>query len=227
MHIIYACDVGSTLGKKPGFAWVRIVSGSEEPPKGSQSIAQLTQYLCNDLAAGAAIALGFEAPLFIPVPEPDQPTRLSLSRTGEGDRSWSAPAGGYVATLALHQAAWLLKAIAPAHLSSCALTLNASNWTPGRSQPLLFCWEAFVSKHAHAQATDPQPHLRDAATAAVCFQQRERNLREPPLVSANPCLSLIGAAALWSGWRSDVAVLHEEALVLRPTQRYEGQINPI
>jgi hypothetical protein len=224
MHIIYACDIGSTLSKQPGFAWVRMVAGSNEPPAGNQNIDHLAERLRHDLAEGAAVALGFEAPLFIPVPKPDSSASLSRPRIGEEDRSWSASAGAYVTTLALHQAAWLLQAIAPARPLGCAFTVDASHWSPVRSGPLLFCWEAFVSKNAHAHGSDAQPHLRDAATAAVWFQSCESELASHHAVQAQPCLSLIGAAALWSRWQTDTDVLHKEALVLRPTRRYEGPI---
>lgn len=104
MHIIYACDIGSTLGKQPSFAWARLVGGDDEPPEGGRSISQLVEHLSRDLASGATVALGFEAPLFIPVPPAERPECLSQRRENEGQRSWSAPAGRYVATLAMHQA---------------------------------------------------------------------------------------------------------------------------
>jgi hypothetical protein len=89
---------------------------------------------------------------------------------------------------------------------------------------MLLCWEAFVSEAAHALKSDPQRHLRDAATAAVWFRTCEANLTVHHAVRTKQRLSLIGAVALWSGWCSDVGVLHKEPLVLRPSSRYEGAI---
>ena len=212
------------MSKQPSFAWARLIGGSVAPPAGSQSITELVELLSRDLASGAMVALGFEAPLFIPVPPTERPECLSQRRENEGQRSWSAPAGGYVATLAIHQAAWLLQAIAPSRPSTCAFTLDASSWAIGHETGLLLCWEAFVSEAAHASKSDPQRHLRDAATAAVWFRTCETDLTAHHAVRAKHCLSLIGAAALWSGWCTDVGALHNEALVLRPSTRYEGAI---
>src|SRR5437868_3660328 len=68
---IYAVDVGSTRckpGSAPNFAWVRIDPAEPGNIVGSTDINRLAAYVIDDLQSGKSVALGFEAPLFIPVP---------------------------------------------------------------------------------------------------------------------------------------------------------------
>ena len=141
---------------------------------------------------GHSIALGFEAPLFIPVPNAS--SDLSRGRKNEGSPSWAAPPGLTVASLGLHQAAWLLRSIARGYVSPVDFRLAPTAWPPTTRATTLFCWEAFVSGAAHSSS-----HIQDAATAAMAFVDQERGLAEATTVTADNPLSLIGAAALWSG----------------------------
>ncbi len=88
MRIIYACDVGSTKaakakGRLQSFAWARL-----DPEDGaigvSRCIENLIHYIGCDVKRGYSVSLGFEAPLFIPVPEDRKD--LSKGREGEGNR---------------------------------------------------------------------------------------------------------------------------------------------
>lgn len=63
--IAYACDIGSV--KSGAFAWARN-SSAETTPTASQDIDRLIEYIVEDAKEGKTIALGFEAPLFMPVP---------------------------------------------------------------------------------------------------------------------------------------------------------------
>jgi hypothetical protein len=111
-RVIYACDIGSTLYQKkrggPAFGWARLnINERTKSIRGSSDIQQLVEQLQLDIEAGYSVSLGFESPLFIPIP--DSPEELSKAREGEGDRSWSAPPGVAVTTLGIHQSAWILK----------------------------------------------------------------------------------------------------------------------
>lgn len=220
---IYAVDTGSTL-KSQAFAWART---NPEPSEviGSNSIQHLVEGLSIDLRQGISVALGFEAPLFLPIPA--DASNLSRGRLGDGNRSCFAPAGGYVATLALQQAAWILRELKGSCRSSCRFTLDRAHWPPRNNAPLLFCWEAFVSGHAHAAANDGDAHIRDAATAARYFAEHEDRLVDESRVTAEHPLSMIGTAALWSGWSSDLGLLKQPSLVLRPAVPYTGAIQKI
>ncbi len=87
----------------------------------------------------------------------------------------------------------------------------------------MFCWEAFVSQAAHSVSL-AGADVQDAATAAKEFLISEDDLGAANAVSAKRPLSMIGAAALWSGWATDPAVLHEPALVVKPLMPHEGPI---
>jgi|RhiMetdeSRZDD1v2_1073273.scaffolds.fasta_scaffold102932_3 hypothetical protein len=214
--MIYAVDVGSTLNGRNGvaFAWAKVprVGGH---PVASADPAELAESVSSDLCSGHSVSLGFEAPLFIPVP-PDV-RRLSRGRDNEGNRSWAAPAGGYVAVLALHQAAWLLRRLRDTCGTVCDLTVDPARWSQAEGKrPVLFCWEAFVSGPAHTI------HMRDAATAIMYFRAHETALATA-ITAENP-LSLFGCAVLWSGWSMDLMWLCRSTVVLRPGEPWTGDL---
>ena len=139
VRTVYACDVGSTrhaTGATPKFAWVRVDADDSTYGLGSHSIDELVSRMARDLNAGASIAVGFEAPLFMPVPLLS--SQLSSSRKGEGNRSFAAPAGSTVALLALHQCAWILTELRKETRKPCNLTVDVGLWPPRRGQLLLF-----------------------------------------------------------------------------------------
>lgn len=216
-RLIYACDVGTTNAKSglQSFAWARL-----NPDGGaihvSRYIHKLIQELESDVRQGYSISLGFEAPLFIPVPEDWQ--ELSKRREGEGNRSWSASSGVNVTTLGIHQSALILKKLHESSSGRCEFTLDWRRWWPASGhQPILFCWEAFVSGEAHNS-----DHIRDAATAADFFHCHEQKLEEIGAIKARWPISLIGAVALWSSWVNDLKFIHEPALVIKPGERLRG-----
>ena len=224
---IYCVDVGSTRQKPSRFAWTRIDPDEDSPtPAGNCSIKSLCRNLVDDLKAGRSVALGFEAPLFIPVPTCAD--ELSTGRENEGDRSCFAPAGGYVATLGLHQAAYILKCVAAQLGELVRFTVDPIAWPPRGDAAVLFCWEALVTGDAHAAKTDPQPHLRDAATAAMEFRKQENRLAcLPNAITAERPLSLIGAAAVWSGLVKDRDLIRESTVVVRARAPFDGEIKEV
>jgi len=211
-HVIYACDIGSTM--KGNFGWARW-DGSPSI-KTSDDIKDLATDLIEDLKHSKSIALGIEAPLFIPVPECD--TKLSKSREGEGDRAFSAPAGLAVATLAVHQMAWVFSEIKRNFNSPLYFTSRMEDWPPRSQRQTLYCWEAFVSGKAHSKN-----HEEDARTALIEFLDLEKELKPEQsavtIETPSKSLSLIGAAALWSGLSEDLSILHHSAFVVKPRKR--------
>jgi hypothetical protein len=184
----------------------------------SAYIDKLVKQLESDTQQGCSISLGFEAPLFIPVPEDWK--ALGEARKGDDNRSWSAQSGAYVATLGIHQSAWILKRLHESSSGKYDFTLDWRRWPPSSHKPILFCWEAFVSGDAKGEK-DGNEHKRDAATAANYFHEYETNLQDiAPVFAKNP-LSLIGSAALWCGWASDPkSILHEPTLVIKPKKPF-------
>lgn len=212
--VVYACDIGSL--KSGTFAWARNAS-PDSAPAASVDIDDLVAAVTRDVANGLPIALGFEAPLFLPVP--DDSSQLNSGRTGEASRSMFAPAGAAVTTLGVHESAWIFKRLRVALPADMSLTFD---WTISDHKPKeIFIWEAFVSSTAHSDT-----HERDAATAVQYFLAHIANLDAVNAVTCSNPLSLISAAALWSGWLTDIESLHIPCLVLRPTEPYTGPIEP-
>ena len=224
-RVIYTCDVGSTLYQKkrrgPAFAWARLnPNEGTKSIRGSSDIQQLVKQLQLDIEEGYSVSLGFESPLFIPIP--DNSRNLSKGREGDGDRSFASPIGLSVTTLGIHQSAWILKRLHESSSRKCEFTLDLQCWPPPSHRHILFCWEAFVSGKAHSDGD-----IRDAATAVVFFFDNERNLQRVNAVTAENPISLIGAVALWSGWTSDLTYLHRTTLVLKPSSVFEGEIQGV
>lgn len=217
MRSIYACDIGSTLPNSSNFAWIRCVPDENEIPHGNSDIESLIKYLAEDLQKGWSVAIGFESPLFLPVPNAAR--ELSKGRKGESDRSWAAQPGGYVTALGIHQAAWILREIFQVAGNSHRYSSDWNLWPPSEQTKLLFCWEAFVSGQSHSN-----DHLSDAATAVTCFLANELQLENANAIKAYLRISLIHAIALWSGWAKDINGLHDAVLVIKPNNQYRGKI---
>ncbi len=210
--MIYAIDIGSTIPGRNGvaFAWSGVNEEGREVRTGSCP-ENLANEIASRINAGESVALGIEAPLFIPVP--NDKSNLSKGRHNERDRSWAAPAGGYVTALAVHQCAWLLRELHGKCAQLCQLTADPEAWYGRALNPrIIFCWEAFVSGPAHVG------HAEDARTAAMFFYAHQAELVSA--VTAENPLSLFGAAVLWSGWSEDFQWLKQPLVVLRPEARW-------
>lgn len=222
-RIIYACDVGSTRCSAktglPSFAWAR-VNPEDGAIQVSSHIDKLVQQLKSDIRQVCSIALGFEAPLFIPVPEDWKD--LSKGREGDGNRSFASPVGLSVCALGIHQSAWILRSLYESLSRECDFTLDPKCWPPSGQRLVVFCWEAFVSGAAHSEQ-----HLMDAATAVSFFHENETNLRNINAVSAEKPLSLIWSVALWSGWVSNLEFMHKPTLVIKPKEPFRGNLRKL
>ena len=212
---VYGVDVGST--QRGSFAWACVDPDARDLVAGSHCIELLSARVIADLRARRSVALGLEAPLFIPIPV--AASRLSKARTDEGSPCWAAPPGLTVASLGLHQAAWILRRIAKHCGDFIDFRVAPTAWPPSPDVTMLFCWEAFVSGPAHSST-----HLADAATAAMAFVNLEHRLPEATAVTAEYPLSLIGAAALWSGLVADSELLRTSTVVVRPASGFQGEV---
>ena len=172
--------------------------------------------MVDDASNGHSIALGFEAPMFIPVP--DDPMMLTSARQGEGNRPFSAGAGPTVLLMGMQQATWILRELNRKVTDMLRFTTDWRLWLKAE-EPLLLCWEAFVSGPAHSDS-----HERDAATAVMAFRDAENDLESANAVTTESPFSLIGAAAIWAGWTDDLTVLEMPCLVLKPSETYPGEI---
>jgi hypothetical protein len=202
---VYCADVGSI--KQGNFGWAREeVPGSEiEHHRGGTEIVELVDAVADDLGAGVPVALGFECPLFVPVPE--DPFRLGAARPGEGTRPWSAGAGTGALTTGLVQAAWVLAELRKRRPDD-QVRFNWAEFTASGAG--LFLWEAFVTDKAKAAT-----HVDDATIAVACFTAAQPDPTSASVVTAERPLSLVGAAALWAGWSDDLQLVRVPCLVLK------------
>ena len=83
--IVYCADVGSIA--KKNFAWARIDDEERSLPETSEDIRRLGDVVGQDLDSGFKVALGFECPLFVPLPT--EPELLTKARTEDGNRPWA------------------------------------------------------------------------------------------------------------------------------------------
>lgn len=203
--IIYCADIGSV--PKCRFGWARSAAdetGIERHRSGTE-IVGLVDSLADDLAAGPGVALGFECPLFVPVPE--QPLRLGMARPGESNRSWSAGAGAGAMATGIVEVAWILSELRRRRPNAKPYLDWAQFAAAGRG---LFVWEAFVTAGAKAAT-----HVDDATVAVAAFRDCLSDPTARNAVTAERPLSLLGGALLWSGWSSDADLLHTPCLVVK------------
>jgi uracil-DNA glycosylase len=205
--VIYCADIGSV--PKGRFGWSRgeAAEGKIERHRGGTEIIDLVEAVGDDLTRGRPVALGFECPLFVPVPE--QALRLGAARPGEGNRSWSAGAGAGAMATGVAEIAWILAELR----GRCPAAKPYLGWEDlVRASGDLFLWEAFVTKHAKGPT-----HVDDASVAVAAFRDALPDPGETSAVTAERPLSLLGAALIWSGWSADSDLLHAPCLVIRAT----------
>jgi hypothetical protein len=172
--VIYCADIGSIPKRRFGWARSAADESTIERHHGGTEIVELLDDLVDDLAAGHGVALGFECPLFVPVPE--QPIRLGMARSGEGNRSWSAGAGPGVMATGIVEVAWILSELRQ-RLPGAKPYLDWAEFVAaGRG---LFLWEAFVTDEAKAAT-----HVDDATVAVAAFRDSLPDPRAMNAVSA-------------------------------------------
>ena len=205
--VIYAADIGSIASGN--FGWARLDPEQDiaqvERHDGTE-IAELLDAVAHDLTVGArGVALGFECPLFVPVPE--DPFLLGAARPGEGNRPFSGGPGTAALVTGLVQTAWILRLLR----QRCPAAVAFLDWDEftgaGRG---LYLWEAFVTGKAKAAS-----HVDDALIAATTFRDSLPNPPDTNAVEAESPLSLVGAALLWSGWSGESALLIQPCLVIK------------
>ena len=165
--VVVCADIGS-IGAG-NFAW----SCSGPRPTERTSPEGLARFVADQLNKEGAVALGFEAPLWIPLP--GDADRLGKARKGEHGRPWSASAGATVLATALAQTTWVLRRIRellPTKEPPVFLSWSAFD---GASAGL-FLWEAMVT----GKAKTPD-HLGDAARAVSTFERALPHRRFPAL----------------------------------------------
>jgi len=207
--IVHCADIGSV--SRGNFGWARLAI--DEPSAActtGHDIGKFADAIATDLNSEAHVAVGFECPLFVPIPE--DPEGLTSARPGEGDRAWSAGAGAGSLATGLTETVWILDRVKRNVSVAPAVFVK---WQPFRSATAgLFVWEAFVTKAA--KAAKAPTHPRDAKLAVLSFRDSLPELEQRnAVVCVGRVRSLIGAALLQAGWAKELTWLAESRLVLR------------
>src|SRR5436309_3273334 len=187
---VFCADIGSIAGDK--FAWARRqVDNDDEEVRAPASIESLAGAVVYQLERQQPVALGFEMPLFVPVPT--DPAQLGKSRPCDrGAPAWSSNVGASVMATGIVQSAWILRLVHD-RLPETELHLR---WEPfAEARMGLLIWEAFVTKEAKGKT-----HEEDATIGLDAFCAQLPTPGDPNGDDTEQPLSLAAAAALWAGW---------------------------
>lgn len=199
---IFCADIGSVAGGN--FGWFGQLSGGKSVE--GTTMPELAVAVADKLDQGEGVALGFEAPMFVPLRE--DPATLTKRRLGETNPNWIGGPGSAVLATGLAQVPWVLREVKRRLAGAATATLDWSAFIAGRDR--LFLWEAFVSGAAKGAT-----HVHDARIAVEAFA---RSLPEPSLsnaISEPYVTSLLGAAMIRTGWGTDVSLLATPCLVIK------------
>ena len=124
-------------------------------------------------AVGAApLALGFEAPMFVPMR--DRPNDLTRARNGERNQAFSANVGATALVTGTVVVPYVLDRLRRA-VADAGATLNWQEWLRGEAGgPQLLLFEAFVSNRGGSRNTKTR-HVDDALAAAQALHAKLAN----------------------------------------------------
>ncbi|MEL7059830.1 MAG: hypothetical protein AAGN46_07360 [Acidobacteriota bacterium] len=162
--------------------------------------ARVAERLC----AGDPVALGFECPTFVPLPE--TPQELGRSRSGEGSRPWSAGPGSGALATGLVQVSFILDRLRRERIEASA-TLDWSTFADRRTG--LFLWEAFLAPGRRSSS-----RVSDAELAVRAFSAAWPSPLGANAIVESRVVSMVGTALLRTGWEVPETVLSEPCLVI-------------
>ncbi len=198
---VFCADVGSIKQKKFGWA----ASYPDGSNLSGSRIEEFADRISSQIHASTKVAVGFECPLFVPVRT--DPVTVNSARNGEGNRSWSAGAGTGALATGLVEALWVMNTVSRI-LGKCPQA--SFSWADFMSTDSVFLWEAFVTSTAKGSG-----HAHDAQIAVSHFKASLPNPERSNAIQEPEVFSLIGAAALRSGWASHINVVSEQCLVIK------------
>lgn len=201
---VAAVDVGSPVN----IGWWAETTRSSMSGRDLDSLADVLAAVLN---AGGSAALGFEAPLFVPVPT--AAIGLNRQRMGERGRPWCAGAGTGALAMGTQQAAYVFARLPKTLSEPVNVGFDPAILAGPRS---LVVWEAFVSAGAKNRAA-VDPHVDDARVAATEFVDRLRAGRIQSDVDdgGQPVLNLVAAGLLRAELTMDVGLLRQACIVVR------------
>lgn len=187
---VFCADVGSIA--RGNLAWARRhPAGADEEVHEAASIDHLARAVLYQLERGRPVALGFEMPLFIPVPEAS--SDLGKARPCDvPSRAWSSGPGSSVLATGLPQVGWVL-AFLREHGPEVPVAFRWDRFAEAQSGLLL--WEAFVTKDAKGKTHEEDAKIGVNAFCGQLPSPGDANAEE----TLRP-LSLAAACAGWAGW---------------------------
>lgn len=205
---VFCADVGSIARDR--FAWARrIPSADAEEVHRPESIEWLAASVVRHLREGEPVALGFEAPMFVPVPE--DPALLGKARPVDAPSpSWSSNVGASVLATAMVQVPWTLRCIRD---QVPDLRVHVRWPAFAEQEGGLLLWEAFVSGAAKGET-----HEEDARSGVQAFCDQLPNPGEAAADETERPFSLVTAAAIWAGFDLPPEDLRQACLLVRATR---------
>lgn len=202
-RVIAAVDVG----KLSNVGWWRIADGGSG---GGRDLDDLADILTADLNRGRTVALGIEAPIFIPAPTTT--AGLGRQRTGEAGRPWCAGAGPIALAFGIQQTNYLLTHIAERLTTPIRAGVDVAALHADRLD--LLVWEAFVSAGSKDRSVN-DPHVWDARAAAEEFERRAATGVVVSDIAEPSVLNLAAAALIATGLSHDPGLLSVPCVVVR------------
>lgn len=205
---VFCADVGSIA--RDSFAWARRIPRTEDEevhrPKSIESLAASVVQVLRD---GEPVALGFEAPMFVPVPEDS--TRLGKARPCDAPSpSWSSNVGASVLATAMVQVPWILRYT---HDRVPDLPIHVGWPSFAEQKSGLLLWEAFVSGAAKGET-----HEEDARSGVQAFCEQLPNPGEASAQATERPFSLLTAATIWAGFDVPPEEMRQASLLIRATR---------
>jgi hypothetical protein len=202
---VFCADVGSIA--RNNFGWARrIAADTDEVEHVPSSIESFADAVAAELLSDRPVALGFEMPLFVPVP--DESSELGRARPSDINApAWSSGIGGSVMATGLVQAAWVLERL---HDAVPGLPAHTRWETFEVARRGMLIWEAFVTRDAKGST-----HEEDAVIGVRAFCDQ---LPTPGDANADDTprpLSLAAAAAVWAGWQVPTEALRQPCVLVR------------
>lgn len=206
---VFCADIGSV--RQDNFGWFGLLPSLGRSPMeiSGSDIRDFAATLASAIREHGKASVGFECPLFIPLPE--NPDDLTSARPGEGTKPWSVMSGPVVLSMGLNKCAWVFGKVFEQIKEPLRVTFDWEEFVQERMD--LHIWEAFVSGKDKTGT-----HKGDAELAVRKFMN---SLPSPETANAidmgnTPVFSLAGAALLRSGLSTNIELLEKKCLVIKP-----------
>jgi len=195
------------VGALANIGWWHI---GETSRAGGRHLNELIEVLAEDLRAHHSIALGFEAPLFVPAPA--SLAGLAKQRMGEAGRPWCAGAGCTALAMGVQQSAFVVRELARTVGRPVRVGFDPAPLLSGDID--LVIWEAFVSGNAKDRLAE-EPHIADARVAAEEFLRRLSAGSVHSDIEDTSVLNLAAAGLLAAGLTDDIGLLSQPCVAVK------------